>query len=304
MAHVAALRDLNKLNTFVRVAERRSFTRAAQDLRTTPSVVSKHMKELEDSLGISLLSRSTHGIVLTEAGDKLYRSCLEMLSSLDEQVIDVRNLQKAPAGTLRIWSAGGYSRHVLAPIVADFAALFPMLRVHVSVAPDDMIPSEDGSDVFIVRHKPAQPGLVEMDIGQIPHVVCASPEYLKLHGAPASPNDLKAHNCLLNPYANQKEWPFTSGDRQISVPVSGSLSSNSSAALVELALRHVGIVRAPLYDVRFDIERGALSPLFKAHTLSPERMYAYYSKAKFLPKKTTEFLRFLTEAGRGDPSHR
>ena len=67
MSLTAALRDLNKLNTFVRVAERRSFTRAAADLRTTPSVVSKHMKELEDALGFSLLTRSTHGIVLTDA---------------------------------------------------------------------------------------------------------------------------------------------------------------------------------------------------------------------------------------------
>ena len=71
MSLTAALRDLNKLNAFVRVAERRSFTKAAADLRTTPSVVSKHMKELEDALGFSLLNRSTHGIVLTDAGEGL-----------------------------------------------------------------------------------------------------------------------------------------------------------------------------------------------------------------------------------------
>ena len=96
MSLTAALRDLNKLNTFVRVAERRSFTKAAADLRTTPSVVSKHMKELEAALGFSLFNRSTHGIVLTDAGEGLFQNCLQMLSKLDGYVVETRNLQKGP----------------------------------------------------------------------------------------------------------------------------------------------------------------------------------------------------------------
>ena len=86
MPLTAVLRDLNKLNTFVRVAQRRSFTKAAAELRTTPSVVSKRMKELEDSLGFSLLNRSTHGLVLTDAGEGLFQQCLEMLAKLDTYV--------------------------------------------------------------------------------------------------------------------------------------------------------------------------------------------------------------------------
>ena len=96
MSLTAALRDLNKLNAFVRVAERRSFTKAAADLRTTPSVISKHMKELEDALGFSLFNRSTHGIVLTDAGEGLFQNCLQMLAKLDDYVVETRNLQKGP----------------------------------------------------------------------------------------------------------------------------------------------------------------------------------------------------------------
>src|ERR1700716_1509382 len=79
MSFTAALRDLNKLNTFVRVAQRRSFTHAAADLRTRPSVVSKRMKELEQTLGFRLINRSTHGLVLTDAGEGLFQHCLQML---------------------------------------------------------------------------------------------------------------------------------------------------------------------------------------------------------------------------------
>ena len=82
MSLTAALRDLNKLNTFVRVGERLSFTKAAADLRTTPSVVSKHMKELEAALGFTLLNRSTHGIALTDAGEGLFQSCLQIICYL------------------------------------------------------------------------------------------------------------------------------------------------------------------------------------------------------------------------------
>ena len=91
MSFTAALRDLNKLNTFVRVAQRRSFTKAAAELRTRPSVISKRMKELEESLGFSLVNRSTHGLVLTDAGEGLFQHCLEMLEKLDDYVTERRN---------------------------------------------------------------------------------------------------------------------------------------------------------------------------------------------------------------------
>src|SRR4030088_387712 len=102
MAVTAVLRDLNKLNTFVRVAQRRSFTKAAAELRTRPSVISKRMKELEESLGFSLINRSTHGLVLTDAGEGLFQNCLQMLAKLDDYVIERRNLDTGPFGTLRV----------------------------------------------------------------------------------------------------------------------------------------------------------------------------------------------------------
>ena len=88
MSFTAALRDLNKLNTFVRVAQRRSFTHAAAELRTRPSVVSKRMKELEQTLGFRLINRSTHGLVLTDAGEGLFQHCLQMLAKLDDYVVE------------------------------------------------------------------------------------------------------------------------------------------------------------------------------------------------------------------------
>ena len=75
------------------------------------------MKELEDALGFSLLNRSTHGIVLTDAGEGLFQNCLQMLAKLDDYVVEARNLQKGPFGTLRVQATSDYARHVLAPLI-------------------------------------------------------------------------------------------------------------------------------------------------------------------------------------------
>src|SRR5665213_2022485 len=120
MATKPKLRDLNKLNAFVRVAERLSFTRAAADLKTRPSVVSRHVSDLENSLGFSLLNRSTHGVVLTEAGEGLFKNCLQMFAGLDDYVVETRNLQTGPYGSLHIQASGGYAQWVLAPLISKF----------------------------------------------------------------------------------------------------------------------------------------------------------------------------------------
>lgn len=293
MSLTAARRDLNKLNTFVRVAERRSFTKAAADLRTTPSVVSKHMKELEEALGFSLLNRSTHGIVLTDAGEGLFQSCLKMLGGLDDYVVHARNLQTGPFGTLRVQATGDYARDLLVPLIAELSRQHAGLRIHLFVQAEEVSSAEDGFDVIVTGRKPSLPGLVELDLGAVAHVVCASPEYFRRRGRPRTPQDLREHHCLVNPLATPRGWPFQRGGRLALVEVKGALSSNSSAALAALALEGHGIIRVPHYSVAARLADKSLQPILQSVTLSPERMRAYYSKAKHLPAKTTGFIRFL-----------
>jgi DNA-binding transcriptional LysR family regulator len=296
MALTAALRDLNKLNAFVRVAERRSFTKAAADLRTTPSVISKHMKELEDSLGFTLFNRSTHGIMLTDAGEGLFQNCLEMLAKLDDYVIAARNLQKGPYGTLRIQTTSDYAEYVLTPLLAKFARGRPGLRTQLFVAADGADLADEGLDVIIASKKPSLPGLTERDLGPVRHVICASPKYFQLFGRPKKPQDLRDHSCIVNLLSTTKGWPFRNGSRQLRVEVKGTLSANSAAALAQLALEGAGIIRVPHYAVRTRLANKALQAVFEGVTLSPERMHAYFSKAKRLPAKTTDFIDFLQNA--------
>jgi len=296
MSFTAALRDLNKLNTFVRVAQRRSFTHAAAELRTRPSVVSKRMKELEQTLGFRLINRSTHGLVLTDAGEGLFAHCLEMLAKLDDYVVERRNLDTGPFGTLRVQATSDYARLVLAPLAAEFVTNRPGVRVQLSVVPDNATSAEDGVDVIVSGRKPTVPGLVGRDLGAIRHVICASPDYFNKSGRPKSPQDLGQHNCLVNPSSRPKSWPFQNSSRPLLVEVKGSLSSNSNDVLIQMALHDCGIIRVPFDTVKTEIAAEKLEVIFRKSSLSPERMGAYVAKAGRLPAKTADFVSFLKAA--------
>ncbi|MEW6451565.1 MAG: LysR family transcriptional regulator [Pseudomonadota bacterium] len=293
MFFTAALRDLNKLNTFVRVAQHRSFTKAAAELRTRPSVVSKRIKELEASLGFTLINRSTHGLALTEAGEGLFQHCLQTLVKLDDYVTERRNLETGPFGTLRVQAAGEYAGAVLAPLTIKFVEKHPGVRVHLSVAPDNPAPTEDGFDVIVSSQKPSLPGLVGRDLGAIRHVVCASPAYFRKFGRPKTPQELRDHNCLADLYSGPKRWPFQTASRPLLVEVKGSMSSTSHDVLVQMALRGCGVIRVPLHSVNSDIAAKRLEVIFKKSSLSPERMCVYFAKSKQLPAKTLDFVNFI-----------
>jgi DNA-binding transcriptional LysR family regulator len=299
MPPTAVLRDLNKLNTFVRVAQRRSFTKAAAELRTTPSVISKRMKELEESLGFSLLNRSTHGLVLTDAGEGLFQQCLAMLSKLDDYVTERRNIETGPFGTLRVQATSDYARFILAPLTTKFVKKRPGVRVHLAVVPEHFVSVEDGFDIIVSSQKPSLPGVVAHDLGAIRHVICGSPDYFRKFGRPKAPQDLRQHNCLADFYSSPKSWPFRNTSRPLLVDVKGSLSSNSNAALIRMALHGSGIIRVPLYAVKAKINDKRLQVIFKKVALSPERMCAYYAKVKPMPAKTSDFINFLEKSLRG-----
>ncbi len=221
MPVTAVLRDLNKLNTFVRVAQCQSFTKAAAELRTRPSVVSKRMKELEELLGFSVLNRSTHGLALTEAGRGLFQQCLEILAKLDNYVTERRNIETGPFGTLRIQATSDYSRFILAPLTTQFVEQHPGVRVHLSVVPDNLISAEGGFDIIVSSQKPSLPGVVAHDLGAIRHVICGSPQYFRKFGRPKTPQDLREHNCLADLYSGPKSWPFRNSPRPLLVEVKG-----------------------------------------------------------------------------------
>jgi DNA-binding transcriptional LysR family regulator len=291
-----AIKDLNKLSTFVRVADRRSFTKAARDLRTTPSVVSKHISELEDMLGFSLLCRSTHGVALTEVGERFFKNCLTALEGLEDFVITARNTQIGPYGTLRIQATSGFARWLIAPLMPAFMGRYPHLRIELVDEGVTQDPVDYGCDVIISSRKPNGPGLVGRDIGTLEHIICASPSYLRQYGQPQRPHELRDHKCIVDSPFAAKEWWFKDDTGEVSIEVRGTFCSNSPAVRAQLAMEGIGIARVPHYTVRSDLVKGTLKSILGGVALSRERIGVYYSRTKHLPAKTTAFVEFVESA--------
>ncbi len=287
------MQDLNKLQTFVQVAARGSFTLAARELRVSPSAVSKQVQQLEKALSVSLLNRSTRGVALTEAGLAFYQRCQDALAALDDAVNQAQTLHAGSSGTLRVHVVSGFAQRELSPLMVKFMKEHPQIGLEMSTSTPAQSLVEAGADVVVSGKTMPDPGAVWRELGVIDYVACASPDYLARHGAPAKPEDLCDHNCLLHTFFAPREWPFRSGAREKLVRVTGSFKSNNSEVLAQLALGGVGIARLPLYVVREEIRSGRLVSLFDGMVPSRQIMRVYYPSHDNLPEKTKIFLRFL-----------
>ena len=251
------------------------------------------MTDLESELGFALLNRSTHGVVLTKEGEGLLGNCLDTFAALDGYIVNTRNHKAGPHGSLHVKATTEYGHSIVAPLISEFMRKYPKLRVQLVLKAGNMNSLEDGCDVIVATRKPEGPGLVGRDIGQIQQVICAAPRYFRYHGKPASPLQLREHNCLVNSLAAATKWAFRSGSKDIFVNVKGTFSSNSSAALIRVALEGVGIIRVPRHAVKKELATGKLQALFRDITQSNEQLRAYFSKSRNLPAKVTEFVKFL-----------
>jgi DNA-binding transcriptional LysR family regulator len=286
------VRELNKLQTFVRVVEHRSFSKAARDLHVSSSVISKHIKDLEQALGFSVLKRSTRGVAPTEVGEGIFRDCTALFAEIDHVITVARNIEAGPVGTLRVECDAAYAQDVVGPLLPKFIAEYPDLRVELSAARTGGPPGA-GYDVIISRSAPSEPGMTGRAVAAIPQVVCASPAYFRRHGLPKTPEELRSHNCLVDVSAAQKEWPFAVGGRKLMVDVKGNAFANDAKVLAAMAAQGLGIVRIPLYVARPHIARRKLKLIFEKATVSREKMHAYHLRSDRLPAKTAAFVAFL-----------
>jgi DNA-binding transcriptional LysR family regulator len=271
------MEDLNKIQTFVCVAEERSFTVAARKLHMTPSAVSKQITDLEAKLGLTLLNRSTRGVALTDAGTKLFEQSAQALENLTAAISAARDLQGAPQGVLRLHVVTGHAQWVLAPLLPRFMARFPTLHLEVttSTPADSLVKAR--ADLVISGKTLPDPGVAYRDLGPVPYVVCAAPDYFRHHGKPAKPEDLVHHNCLIHTIFAPKSWPFTVDRRNISVRVKGTLSSSSSEVLLQVARQGVGIARLADYTVAADVAAGRLEAIFAGMTRTHASLFPFRS---------------------------
>jgi DNA-binding transcriptional LysR family regulator len=186
----------DNMRVFAKVVESASFAGAAARLGISASMVTLHVKELEERLGVRLLNRTTRKVSLTETGRAYYERCTRLLADLEETEQAVSDMHSAPRGELRVNAAPTFGILQLAPAIADFTTRFPAISVELmlSVRIADLV--DEGFDVAVWVGELPDSSLIAHQLAPCRMVVCGAPSYFDKHGKPRTPADLTAHNCL------------------------------------------------------------------------------------------------------------
>jgi DNA-binding transcriptional LysR family regulator len=291
---------VHRIEMLVRAADAGSFAKAAQLLGLTPSAVSRAIAELEKHLRVTLFYRTTRQLRLTEDGVELYRRGREILDRLAEVETAVSRAPTRLNGTLSLGMAVGIARQVVMPRIPEFMRRHPDLRIECRVLsqPKDMYAS--GIDLLFRLGEPPESGLIARKLLQLRYAVYAAPEYLKLAGEPAHPDDLMRHRCLvMRPHWASKlldEWEFErKGERKV-VKVPASLVTDDREGLMSAALAGGGLIRTGMFDPA-QIAAGRLRRVLGDWECpkGPD-LHALYRKTQHPSPKIVAFLDFLSEA--------
>lgn len=285
---------LAAMEAFVRVVERGSFSAAAEDLRLSRAMVSKHVQDLEDHLGARLLNRTTRSVGLTELGRVYHERCVQILADIAEAEQAIGDLQVAPRGRLRLNAPMSFGTLHLAAAVADFTAGHPGVSVDMTLNDRVVDLIEEGYDLAIRIGQLPDSSLIARRLAPCHMVVCAAPDYLAAHGRPVRPADLARHNCLGYTYwALRGEWRFVGPEGPVSVRISGTMEANNGEALRAAALRGQGIILQPSFIVGDDLAAGRLEPLLCDHRTVDLAIFGVYPSGRHLSAKVRSFLDFL-----------
>jgi DNA-binding transcriptional LysR family regulator len=289
---------------FVRVVETGSFSRAAAGSGLTQPTVSKQVAALELRLKTRLLNRTTRSLTLTEAGAAYYERCKRIQEELDAADSIATLTASTAQGRLRVGSSVAFGRQVIAPMVLEFARRYPDIRIDLSFEDRYVDLLAQNLDVAIRMGRLADSTLGALHLGDNPWVLVATPQYLKQHGAPRRPTDLKQHNCLVySSVQGDDVWRFTGprGDAH-QVAIRGSLRANNLSTIHAAVMTHMGLAILPRYVVRDDLAQKSVTPLLSGYSLASQEIHAVYPSPRYLPAKARVFVEFLRETF-ADPRH-
>lgn len=285
---------LRAIRAFKAVVEARSYSGAARMLGLSRSHLSKTIKELEESLGVQLLHRTTKQVRPTELGLSYFETCARVVGELDEAELALGVMQSEVRGTLKVLAPKSFAVLALVPAARDFNLGYPELEISLYMIDQFLDPVAHGFDLALRYGDQPDSTLVSRRICEFAQVVCATPGYLAGRGVPTRPEQLTGHECLRNLISTRdSRWRFDGPHGPTTVEVRGRLAANSTVLLREALLAGYGIGIMPDYTVARELATGALQPLLTDWRLPPQPLYAVYPPERPLTAKVRLFVDFL-----------
>jgi LysR family transcriptional regulator, regulator for bpeEF and oprC len=288
--------DLRTLAIFVKVAEKRSFVRAATDLGITQSGVSNAIKRLEDQVGTPLLVRTTRRVSLTEDGAAFFERCRQALAAIEEAELVLKRAQIKPSGTLRIDVPVAFGRLKLVPLLRPFQDEYPDVRLRITFTDRYIDLIEEGVDVCIRFGAMQDSSLIARRLTTTQFNVAGAPSYFAKYGRPKTPDDLSKHNCLAFAARDTRQirdWRFTVDGDEVTVTPNGSMSFSDGAALCEAAVDGCGIAQLHTYYLDTAFAHGRLVPILEKFYPKIDPISLVYPQTRHLTPNVRAFVDFM-----------
>lgn len=288
---------LECLRIFYRVAETRSFSSIAQEFHLTQPMVSKRISWLEAELGVLLFRRTTRGMSLTAEGEMLLNRGKLLSDEMELLFSNVKNEKTNLKGTLRVSVSLAFSRMIVAPLLTEFAAKYPSLKLHFHLSDGYTDLVENNIDLAIRIGNLEDSALKAIRIGTSERRLYASKKYLKKFGIPKTLKDLKDHRCLyFSRLASIPTWPLCDEKgKDIQVAISPYMQADGSDMIREAALNGLGIALMPTWMVEGRDEANDMQMVLAKHHPAATPIYVVTPFEKELGVKQRAVVEFLKE---------
>ncbi|SEI56633.1 LysR family transcriptional regulator [Paraburkholderia diazotrophica] len=285
-----------EMQVFVRIAERQSFTRAADDLQIPRATVTNLMKRMEQRLGARLLERTTRTVRLTPDGEAYYRRCVRLLADMEEAEGSFRNA--APKGLLRVNLQGTLARHFIVPALPDFLERYPGIELHIGE--DDRLVDlvREGVDCVLRAGNLQDSSMVGRRVARLEQVTLASPTYVERHGLPADLAALATHravNYISSATGSAMPLEFTVDERVVEVNLEAIVSVTGADLYTGAAVTGLGLVQVPRYRVLNELATGSLVVVLPQFPPPPMPVTVLYPQSRQLSSRVRAFTQWLRE---------
>jgi DNA-binding transcriptional LysR family regulator len=285
-----------QLQIFAKVAEMKSFTKAAESLRLPKASISTHIQQLENDVGTRLFHRTTRSVQLTQDGQAFYERCKDMLSDFDELRTMFQEGESGLSGRIRVDMPSRAARFKVIPKLPEFLKLHP--RIEIELGSTDRLVDlvHEGYDLVIRGGIMPDSSLMAKKIGETKVITCVSPAYIKKYGKPKSLEDLKNHvqvNYVSSFGEKPEGFEYFDGKEFKLIPMKSSITVNNAEAYIAACLAGLGLIQNPISTLQKHLKEKTLIEVLPQLKSEPMPSYLVFPNQRNLPRRVKVFMTWL-----------
>ena len=293
----------HQLQVYVAVAEEEGFGAAARRLQLSPPAVTRAVAALEDTLGVKLLDRTTRYVRVTEAGRRYLDDARQIMAGLEAADEAAAGINAEPRGHLAVTAPVMFGRLFVMPGIVEYLERYPAMEVEAVFLDRSVNLLEEGLDVGVRIGELPDSSMRALRVGSVRHVLVAAPAYLERHGSPRVPQDLRQHTLIASAAGGfGRGWRFSDTAGEHPLKIDARLTVNSNDAAISAARAGFGIARLLSYQVKTEVEAGALQVLMPQFEPPGYPVHILHRESRHASARVRAFIDLLAQRLQGERS--